>query len=63
MSTSEPDVSSPPRWSPQMMGRFVLLSVGVWLYAADTLVTATTSPGMVLEIGGIEYLNWGLSLD
>jgi len=44
------------------MGRFALLSVGVWLYAADTLVTATTSPGMVLEIGGIEYLNWGLSL-
>jgi MFS family permease len=45
-----------------LMGRFALLSVGVWLYAADTLVTATTSPGMVLEIGGIEYLNWGLSL-
>ena len=50
------------RWSLHLISRFVLLSVGVWLYAADTLVTATTSPGMVLEIGGIEYLNWGLSL-
>jgi len=44
------------------MGRFALLSTGVWLYSADTLVTATTAPGMVFEIGGIEYLNWGLSL-
>jgi MFS family permease len=62
MSTDEQGVSSRSGWSLHLMGRFTLLSVGVWLYAADTLVTATTSPGMVLEIGGIEYLNWGLSL-
>jgi MFS family permease len=61
MSTVEQSISSRPGWSLHLMARFALLSVGVWLYAADTLVTATTSPGMVLEIGGIEYLNWGLS--
>jgi MFS family permease len=62
MSMDERGISSRPGWSRRLMGRFALLSVGVWLYAADTLVTATTSPGMVLEIGGVEYLNWGLSL-
>src|ERR1700730_8267539 len=62
MSTVEQGLSSRSCWSLHLMGRFALLSVGVWLYAADTLVTAPTSPGMALEIGGIEYLNWGLSL-
>jgi MFS family permease len=62
MSTNEQGVSSRPLWSLRLMGRFALLSVGVWLYAADTLVTATISPGMVLEIGGIEYVNWAVSL-
>jgi MFS family permease len=62
MSTVKQGISARPDWSLHQVGRFALLSVGVWLYAADTLVTATTSPGMVLEIGGIEYLNWGLSL-
>ena len=62
MSAVEKVVYPRTLWSLQLKGRFALLSVGVWLYAADTLVTATTSPGMVLEIGGVEYLNWGLSL-
>jgi MFS family permease len=62
MSILGQNASSRPLWSPQLMGRFALLGVGVWLYAADTLVTATTSPGMVSDIGGIRYLNWGLSL-
>jgi MFS family permease len=62
MSTVGQGVSSQTAWSFRLMCRFALLSVGVWLYAADTLVTATTSPGMVLEIGGVQYLNWGFSL-
>jgi MFS family permease len=62
MSTNEQGVSSRHLWSLRLMSRFALLSVGVWLYAADTLVTATISPGMVLEIGGIEYVNWAVSL-
>ncbi len=62
MSTVPQGISSRTGWSLHLMVRFALLSVGVWLYAADTLVTATTSPGMVLEIGGVQYLNWGLSL-
>jgi MFS family permease len=49
-------------WSLRPGFRFLLLCVGVWLYAADTLVTATTAPAMVLEIGGVAYINWTISL-
>src|SRR5271155_3425450 len=62
MSMVEQGASSQPLWTLGLMSRFALLSVGVWLYAADTLVTATISPGMVLEIGGVEYVNWAVSL-
>jgi len=33
--------------------QFVLLCLGVWLHAADTLVTATIRPAVVADIGGI----------
>jgi len=55
-------VVSQPFWSGRLLGRFALLSVGVWLYAADTLVTATISPAMVLDIGGIACVNWAVAL-
>ncbi len=42
--------------------QFVLLCLGVWLHAADTLVTATIMPAVVEDIGGIAYVNWTISL-
>jgi MFS family permease len=42
--------------------RFILLCVGVWLHSADTLVTATIAPAIVLDVGGIAYINWTMSL-
>ncbi len=45
-----------------LYGRFVLLCVGVWLHSADTLVTATIAPSVVLDLGGIAYINWTISL-
>src|SRR6516225_2822094 len=44
------------------LGRFVVLCLGVWLHAADSLVTATVVPAMVAEIGGIAYVGWTISL-
>ncbi|HUI62165.1 MAG TPA: MFS transporter, partial [Steroidobacteraceae bacterium] len=49
-------------WSFSLAGRFALLCVGVWLYAADTLVLATISPAVVADIGGVSYINWAASL-
>jgi MFS family permease len=42
--------------------QFVLLCLGVWLHAADTLVTATIMPAVVEDIGGVAYVNWTISL-
>jgi MFS family permease len=44
------------------LGRFVILCLGVWLHAADSLVTATVVPAMVAEIGGVAYVAWTISL-
>jgi MFS family permease len=45
-----------------LLGGFVVLCLGVWLHAADTLVTATIVPAIVDEIGGIAYVGWTISL-
>src|SRR5258708_31558995 len=42
--------------------QFILLCLGVWLHAADTLVTATLMPAVVEDIGGVAYVNWTISL-
>src|SRR5262245_46941185 len=44
------------------LGRFVLLCLGVWLHAADSLVTATAVPAVVADIGGVPYVAWTISL-
>ena len=44
------------------LGQFALLSLGIWLYAADSLLTATIIPTVVEQIGGVRYVNWTISL-
>ncbi len=48
-------------WVSGLVGRFVLLCLGVWLHAADTLVMATTLPAVVGDIGGVAYVAWTIS--
>lgn len=49
-------------WDSGRFGRFVLLCLGVWLHAADSLVTATAVPAIVADIGGVAYVAWTISL-
>src|SRR3954467_5987850 len=49
-------------WASGQLGRFVLVCLGVWLHAADSLVTATLVPAIVAEIGGIAYVGWTIAL-
>src|ERR1700689_4601014 len=42
--------------------QFVLLCLGVWLHAADSLLAATVMPAAVAEIGGVALINWALAL-
>ncbi len=41
--------------------RLVLLCVGVWLNAADALVTATIMPSVARDIGGYAVFAWGVA--
>lgn len=38
--------------------RFALIMLGVWLNAADSLVTATILPNVGADLGGYEYFSW-----
>src|SRR5882672_9087607 len=42
--------------------RFLVLCVGIWLHAADSLVTATIAPAIVDDIGGVAFINWTIML-
>ena len=41
--------------------RFALLCLGIWLNAADTLVTATIMPSVARDIGGYQYFGWSVA--
>jgi MFS family permease len=45
-----------------LLGRFVVLCFGIWLHAADSLVTATIAPAIVDDIGGVAFINWTIML-
>jgi MFS family permease len=45
-----------------LLGRFLLLCLGIWLHAADMLVTATLTPAIVADIGGVPLVSWMISL-
>ena len=38
--------------------RFALICLGVWLNAADSLVTATILPSVGADLGGYAYFSW-----
>src|SRR4051812_48549674 len=38
--------------------RFALICLGVWLNAADSLVTATIMPSVGADLGGYAYFSW-----
>ncbi|MDQ0468728.1 MFS transporter [Labrys wisconsinensis] len=41
---------------------FAVICGGIWLHAADSLVTATLMPAAIGDIGGLTFINWTISL-
>ena len=41
--------------------KFALICLGVWLNAADSLVTATIMPSVGAELGGYAYFSWSVA--
>src|SRR5205814_10560503 len=40
------------------IGRLALICLGVWLNAADSLVTSTLMPSVGAQLGGYGYFSW-----
>jgi MFS family permease len=53
------------RWrdllSPVLAPRAALVVLGVWLNAADALVTATIMPSVARDLGGAAYFGWAIA--
>src|SRR5690606_29523402 len=41
--------------------RFAVICLGVWLNAADSLVTATIMPSVAADLGGYAYFSWAVA--
>jgi len=57
----ESAVSSSRLVTKALAPRFALLCLGIWLNAADTLVTATIMPSVARDIGGYAYFGWSVA--
>jgi MFS family permease len=49
-------------WRGGLFAQFSLLVLGVWLNAADTLVTVTVMPSVAKQIGGYAYFGWATAV-
>lgn len=63
--TTETDKTDGAGWrdlmAPGLAARFAFLCLGIWLNAADALVTVTLTPTIAKEIGGFQYFGWSVA--
>jgi MFS family permease len=61
-----PEPSEPAGWRALVIDgrlpRFALICVGMWLTAADTLMTATIMPSVAADIGGYAWFGWAVAV-
>lgn len=53
--TSDDSVQWRELFEPKLAARTVVIGLGVWLNAADSLITATIMPSVGLSLGGYAY--------
>ena len=64
VKSESPSAPAPPGtgWADLLgegrLPRFALIMLGVWLNAADSLVTATIMPSVGADLGGYAYFSW-----
>lgn len=63
--SSPTDSPEPSGWrdllTPALASRFAFLCLGIWLNAADALVTVTLTPTIAKDIGGFQYFGWAVA--
>jgi len=61
-----PDIDNAAKWREVLarphLSKLALLSLALWLHAANSMLTATTLPSAVEEIGGIHLMSWAFAL-
>ncbi|MFT5506625.1 MAG: MFS family permease, partial [Gammaproteobacteria bacterium] len=64
-STPESEQDS-PQWrelgNKEYLPRLITLSLALWLHASNSMLTATTMPSAVDEIGGLHLISWTFAL-
>ncbi|MFZ5668784.1 MAG: MFS transporter [Pseudomonadota bacterium] len=60
---SKPEASATWRdlLEPATLSRFAFLCLGIWLNAADALITVTLTPTIARDIGGFQYFGWAVA--
>ena len=63
MTSDTPDTATGWRelMRPALISRFAFLCLGIWLNAADALVTVTLTPTIAADIGGFQYFGWSVA--
>ena len=61
-STTVPDASWRELLSRQYLPRLAILGLALWLHASNSMLTATTMPSAVDEIGGLNLISWTFAL-
>ena len=46
----------------EYLPRLVTMALALWLHASNSMLTATTMPSAVDEIGGLELISWAFAL-
>jgi len=49
-------------WQSGDLGRFCFISLGIFLHAANETMGATIMPGMVRDIGGVQFVGWSFAV-
>ncbi len=61
-SKTEPGVSWHEILTPEYLPKLATLAMALWLHAANSMLTATTMPSAVEEIGGLNLISWTFAL-
>ncbi|RLA13558.1 MAG: hypothetical protein DRQ59_05055 [Gammaproteobacteria bacterium] len=62
----DPQVETGARWSEiltrEYASRLATLALAIWLHASNSMLTATTMPSAVEDIGGLNLISWTFAL-
>jgi predicted MFS family arabinose efflux permease len=61
-ATTTPDTSWRELLSRQYLPKLITMALALWLHASNSMLTATTMPSAIDEIGGLNLISWTFAL-